>query len=51
MVLVSCFLLNGTPVRLDGRAAAKWQGAALMAKAHGGGRSPDGHNPEVAPPA
>ena len=32
---------------LEGRAAAERQGAAPMAEARGGGRAPDGHNPEV----
>jgi len=35
---------------MEGRAAAEGQGAAPMAEACGGGRAPDGHNPEVVPP-
>ena len=37
--------------QLEGRAAAEGQDAAPMAEACGGGRAPDGHNPEVVPPA
>ena len=39
------------PVRLEGRVAAEEQDAAQMAEACGGGRAPDGHNPELVPPA
>jgi len=35
--------------KLEGRAAATGQDAALMAEACGGERAPDGHNPEVVP--
>jgi hypothetical protein len=45
------FTLQAAPVKLEGRAAAEWQDAAPMAEAHGGERTPDGHNPEVVPPA
>jgi len=41
------FLLS----ELEGRAAPDGQDAAPMAEAHGGGKAPDGHNPEVVPPA
>ena len=34
-----------------GRVAAEGHDAAPMAEADGGGRAPDGHNPEVVPPA
>ena len=43
--------LLGVSVRMEGRAAAEWQDAAPMAEACGGGRAPDGHNPEVVPSA
>ena len=44
-------LTNGFVIdQLEGRAAAEGQDAAPMAEACGGGRAPDGHNPEVVPP-
>lgn len=39
------------PAKLGGRVAAEVQDAARMAEACGGGTAPDGHNPEVVPPA
>lgn len=48
---MACFILQAASVRLEGCAAAEWQDAAPMAEAHGGRRTPDGHNPEVVPTA